>query len=119
MGECLLALNETLESTNCSSTAYVRPASRCPHRGDDAWPSPVGLLLGIGAAFLGQVRCPLPHACRRMCSRRASPQILVIMYHYIRFHYCRNATRIQPQPRPYKFVEGVITHVCLPLPPLA
>ena len=66
----------------------------CPGDRWGAWPSPVGLSLGVAAAAAGQVA--------------------VILYHYARFHWCANAKRIQQEPRPYDFFEGMFTHLRQP-----
>ena len=67
---------------------------RCP--GTDRWgrwPSPVGLTLGILLALVGQA--------------------LVIAYHYVRLQW-GTTRRIQTTPRPYKFMEGVTSHLSNP-----
>ncbi len=54
------------------------------------WPSPIGLTLGILAALAGQVA--------------------VIWYHYLRLRWV-SPRRVQPDPRPYVFLEGVRSHL--------
>jgi lathosterol oxidase len=62
----------------------------CPGERWGAWPSAVGLTLGILAVLVGQV--------------------LVIAYHWVRLNWCAT-TRVQPEPRPYRFAEGVASHL--------
>ena len=66
-------------------------SERCP--GTDrwgSWPSPFGLSLGILAALAAQVG--------------------LVCYHYARLRW--GATkRVQLQPRPYEFWEGVTSHL--------
>ena len=66
-------------------------AERCPGTVRwGKWPSPFGLSLGILAALVAQV--------------------LVVCYHYARLRW--SATRrVQLQPRPYDFWEGVTSHL--------
>jgi len=69
-------------------------AERCPGTVRwGKWPSPFGLSLGVLAALVAQV--------------------LVVCYHYARLRW--SATRrVQLQPRPYEFWEGVTSHLGTP-----
>lgn len=74
-----------------SSSNVTAPVERCP--GTERWgrwPSPVGLTLGILAVFAFQV--------------------VVVGYHYARLRWCATR-RVQLQPRPYDFMQGVISHL--------
>ena len=68
--------------------------AHCPGDRWGAWPSPLGLSLGVAAAAAGQ--------------------LAVILYHYVRVHWCASARRIQQEPRPYDFFEGMATHLRQP-----
>lgn len=65
----------------------------CPGERWGNWPSPVGLTLGILTALAFQV--------------------LVIAYHYVRLRWCQTR-RIQKDPRPYAFLEGMRSHLANP-----
>ena len=71
------------------------PHAVCPGERWGAWPSPVGLTLGILTAL--------------------AFQLLAIAYHYYRFYHCKDtAVRVQPEERNYSFLEGVATHLGKP-----
>merc|ERR1712127_241260 len=55
-----------------------------------SWPSPFGLSLGIGAALVAQIS--------------------LVCYHYARLRWSATK-RVQLQPRPYEFWEGVTSHL--------
>ena len=80
---------------NASNHASTVTPSRttCPGERWGRWPSPVGLFLGLLAAVVAQ--------------------IIVIVYHYVRLKWCATR-RVQLQPRPYPFVEGVQSHLANP-----
>ncbi len=59
----------------------------------EAWPSPVGLSLGLLSVAVGQVA--------------------VVAYHWVRRTWCA-PTRIQNELRPYEFSEGLRTHAAQP-----
>ena len=81
-----------LRRTSSNETAWAGSSSeRCP--GTErwgAWPSPVGLTLGILAAVAAQV--------------------VLISYHYVRLRWCATR-RVQTPPRPYEFSEGIVSHL--------
>merc|ERR1712185_613268 len=77
-----------------SSNSTAEAPSRCPGTARwGAWPSPVGLTLGILAAF--------------------AAQLLVIAYHYARLRWFATR-RVQSAPRPYTFLEGIRSHLSNP-----
>lgn len=79
---------------NSSALGAGAAPARCP--GTErwgGWPSPVGLTLGILAAFAAQV--------------------LVIVYHYARLRWT-STRRVQLQFRPYDFLEGAKSHLSNP-----
>ena len=79
-------------SSNSSNAAAE--LDRCPGTTRwGRWPSPVGLTLGILAAL--------------------AAQIAVIGYHYARLNWCQTR-RVQVQPRPYEFFEGIQSHLANP-----
>ena len=90
-----LLRNATLLGEASNSSELLRgQAERCPGAVRwGRWPSPVGLSLGILAAL--------------------AAQILVICYHYVRLRWCATR-RVQPQPRPYEFWEGIKSHLANP-----
>ena len=55
-----------------------------------SWPSPIGLSLGILAALTAQIG--------------------LVCYHYARLRWS-STKRVQLQPRPYEFWEGVTSHL--------
>lgn len=74
--------------TNSSST------ERCPETERwGRWPSPVGLTMGIFAVLVAQ--------------------LAVMLYHYARLRWFAT-TRVQVQPRPYNFFEGMRSHLANP-----
>merc|ERR1719163_1357408 len=82
---------DTLLFGVASNSSAAEVAERCP--GTErwgAWPSPVGLTLGILLALAAQVA--------------------VIGYHYARLRWCATR-RVQVQPRPYEFLEGLQSHL--------
>lgn len=88
-------MNSILSSYNwssapASSSAADAAAGICPGERWGAWPSPTGLTLGILSVLVAQV--------------------LVIAYHWLRLNKCET-TRVQPEPRPYSFAEGVRSHL--------
>ena len=85
---------EALAAANNSFHSSEHGLERCP--GTErwgAWPSPVGLTLGLLAA---------------LCA-----QLVVIGYHYARLRWCRTR-RVQAAPRPYEFAEGIASHLANP-----
>lgn len=90
----MLLLRRTATSNATSAMELDASSSRCP--GTErwgAWPSPVGLTLGILAALCAQVA--------------------VIAYHYVRLRWCATR-RVQTEPRPYPFGDGIKSHLANP-----
>ena len=90
----MLLLRRTATSNATSAMEFDASSSRCP--GTErwgAWPSPVGLTLGILAALCAQVA--------------------VIAYHYVRLRWCATR-RVQTEPRPYPFGDGIKSHLANP-----
>ena len=80
-----------MAATTFAESSNATVAERCPGTTRvGSWPSPVGLTLGILAVLFAQ--------------------ILVILYHYARLQW--SATRrVQKDPRPYEFWEGIRSHL--------
>eukprot|EP00966_Prymnesium_polylepis_P080103 1856360-Prymnesium_polylepis.1 len=76
-------------ATNSSAAA----SAVCPGERWGAWPSPVGLTLGILAVLVAQ--------------------LAVIAYHYVRLTWCATR-RVQKEARPYDFWEGITSHLANP-----
>ena len=94
IGSLLNAANSSGSSSSSSSLLDFDMDSRCPGTARwGRWPSPVGLTLGILAAFAAQV--------------------VVIGYHYARLRWCATR-RVQVDPRPYAFAEGIQSHLANP-----
>ena len=77
-----------------NASAVAEEGLRCPGTARlGSHPHPLGLSLGIGLCLVAQV--------------------LLILYHYARVTWCATR-RVQSEPRPYEFWDGIRSHLSNP-----